>query len=354
MIIRSKAPLRIGLAGGGTDLETYSNVYGGAVLNATINMYAYCTIIPTNDNKIKIYSYDNGNNIEIDSTPQINLEGNTLILHRGVYNRIVKDFNGGKPLSFVMSTSNDAPVGSGLGTSSTMVVAILEAFNKWLGLGLDDYQKAQLAYDIERKDLKLAGGKQDQYAAVFGGFNFMEFKTDGSVVVNALRLSQQRINELECSLLLYYGGQSHDSAKMQLELTRNIIKEQNKNNEQKTSSAIDAMHNIKQTAFNMKDYVLTGKNESFAEALRIGWENKKKTSSIVSNKTLEEIISFALSHGAEAVKVSGAGGGGFLMLYCNPINRQQLINDMNTLGGKIYSVTFSKRGAESWRIDNDN
>ncbi|MBQ7603300.1 MAG: dehydrogenase [Clostridia bacterium] len=353
MIIRSKAPLRIGLAGGGTDLETYSNEYGGAVLNATINMYAYCTIIPTNDNKIKIYSYDNGNNIEIDSTPEINLEGNTLILHRGVYNRIVKDFNGGKPLSFIMSTSNDAPVGSGLGTSSTMVVAILEAFNKWLGLGLDDYQKAQLAYDIERKDLKLAGGKQDQYAAVFGGFNFMEFKTDKTVIVNALRLSQQRINELECSLLLYYGGQSHDSAKMQLELTRNIIKEQNKNNEQKSSSAIDAMHNIKQNAYKMKDYVLTGDTDSFAQALRTGWENKKKTSSIVSNKALEEIISFALSHGAEAVKVSGAGGGGFLMLYCNPINRQQLINDMDTLGGKIYSVAFSKRGAESWVVNRE-
>lgn len=350
MIVRSKAPLRIGLAGGGTDLETYSNEYGGAVLNATINMYAYCTIIPTNDNKIKIYSYDNGNNIEIDSTPHIDLDGNTLILHRGVYNRIVKDFNGGKPLSFIMSTSNDAPVGSGLGTSSTMVVAILEAFNKWLGLGLDDYQKAQLAYDIERKDLKLAGGKQDQYAAVFGGFNFMEFKTDGSVIVNALRLDKHRINELECSLLLYYGGQSHDSAKMQLELTRNIIKEQNKNNQQKSSSAIEAMHNIKQTAYKMKDYVLTGDNESFAESLRIGWENKKKTSSIVSNVALEKTISFALSHGAEAVKVSGAGGGGFLMLYCNPINRQQLINDMDTLGGKIYSVGFSKRGAESWII----
>ena len=351
MIIRSKAPLRIGLAGGGTDLESYSNVYGGCVMNAAIQMYAYCTIIPTNDNKIKIYAYDNQNNLEIDSVPEINLDGNKLILHRGVYNRIVKDFNGGKPLSFIMSTSNDAPVGSGLGTSSTMVVAILEAYNKWLGLGLNDYQMANLAYEIERKDLALAGGKQDQYAAVFGGFNFMEFKTDKSVIVNTLRLDKQRVNELECSLLLYYGGQSHDSAKVQLELTRNIIKEQNSNNEHKNTNAIEAMHKIKQTAYNMKDYVLTGDTQAFAEALRVGWENKKKTSSIVSNKKLEEIITFALSHGAEAVKVSGAGGGGFLMLYVNPINRQKLINEMNTLGGKIYSVNFSKHGVESWQID---
>ena len=351
MIIRSKAPLRIGLAGGGTDLETYSNVYGGCVLNAAIQMYAYCTIIPTNDNKIKIYSYDNKNNIEIDSVPEIKLDGNKLILHRGVYNRIVKQFNGGKPLSFIMSTSNDAPVGSGLGTSSTMVVAILEAFNKWLGLGLNDYEMAKLAYEIERKDLALAGGKQDQYAAVFGGFNFMEFKTDNSVIVNPLALNRQRINELECSLLLYYSGKSHDSSQQQLELSRNIIKEQNANNEKKSGTAIDAMHNIKQTAYNMKDYVLTGNTEAFAQALRDGWENKKKTSSIVSNVELEKTINFALSHGAEAVKVSGAGGGGFLMLFCNPMNRQKLINEMNTLGGKIYSVNFSKKGVESWKVD---
>ena len=190
MKIRSRAPLRIGLAGGGTDLESYSNKFGGVVLNATLGMYAYCTIIPTDDNKIKIYSYDNKNSVEMDSVPELNFEGEKLILHKGVYNRIVKDYNGGKPLSFIMSTSNDAPIGSGLGTSSTMVVAILEAFNCWLGLGLSDYEKARLAYEIERQDLALAGGKQDQYAAVFGGFNMMEFKTDGNVVVNSLRLDK--------------------------------------------------------------------------------------------------------------------------------------------------------------------
>ena len=181
MKIRSRAPLRIGLAGGGTDLPSYSDQFGGVVFNAAIGMYAYCTIIPTNDNRIKIISYDNKNDIDTESVPFLEIDDdNTLILHKGIYNRIVKDYNGGKPLSFVMSTSNDAPIGSGLGTSSTMVVAILEAYNKWLSLGLTDYQKAKLAYEIEREDLKLTGGKQDQYAAVFGGFNLMEFKTDGT------------------------------------------------------------------------------------------------------------------------------------------------------------------------------
>ncbi len=351
MEIRSRAPLRIGLAGGGTDLESYSNKFGGAVLNATLGMYAYCTIIPTTDNRIVIQSYDNKNNINVESTAELALDGDNLILHRGVYNRIVRDFNDGKPLSFVMSTSNDAPVGSGLGTSSTMVVAILEAFDKWLGLGLSDYQKAKLSYEIERGDLGLKGGKQDQYAAVFGGVNFMEFKKDSSVVVNSLRLKDNRINELECSLLLYYSGRSRKSADQQLALTRNIITDQISHTQNKENKTIDAMKVMTENAYFMKDCVLTGNIKAFAELLRIGWENKKKTSNIVSNKELETTINFAMANGAEAVKVSGAGGGGFLMMYCNPMNRQKLINAMETLPGRVYPVHFSSSGAESWAIE---
>lgn len=343
MKIRSRAPLRIGLAGGGTDLLSYSSVYGGAVFNATISMYAYCSIIPTNDNRIKIVAYDNNNTLDTESVDHFDIVDDNLILHKGVYNRIVKDYNGGKPLSFIMSTSNDAPVGSGLGTSSTMVVAILEAFNKWLGLGLSDYKKAELAYSIEREDLKLSGGKQDQYSAVFGGFNLMEFKKDGKTIVNPLRIDKQTINELECSLLLYYNGRSRSSAK--------IIDEQIKNTKNKNEKTVDAMHILKQCAFDMKDSILIGDIENFAQILRETWENKKKTSSIVSNKDLETVINFAMANGAEAVKVSGAGGGGFLMLYTNPMNRQQLIDAMKNLDGIIYPVKFSKSGVESWVIE---
>lgn len=343
MKIRSRAPLRIGLAGGGTDLLSYSSIYGGAVFNATISMYAYCSIIPTNDNRIKIVAYDNNNTLDTESVDHFDIVDDNLILHKGVYNRIVKDYNGGKPLSFVMSTSNDAPVGSGLGTSSTMVVAILEAFNKWLGLGLSDYKKAELAYSIEREDLKLSGGKQDQYSAVFGGFNLMEFKKDGKTIVNPLRIDKQIINELECSLLLYYNGRSRSSAQ--------IINEQIKNTKNKNEKTVDAMHVLKQCAYDMKDSILIGDIESFAQILRETWENKKKTSSIVSNKDLETVINFAMANGAEAVKVSGAGGGGFLMLYTNPMNRQQLIDAMKNLDGALYPVKFSKSGVDSWVID---
>lgn len=352
MIIRSRAPLRIGFAGGGTDLPSYSNQFGGTVFNATIGMYAYCTIIPTDDNRIKIYAYDNENDLDTESVPYLRIDNDyTLILHKGIYNRIVKDYNNGKPLSFVMSTSNDAPIGSGLGTSSTMVVAILECYNRWLGLGLNDYQKAKLAYEIEREDLQLAGGKQDHYTAVFGGFNLMEFKTDGSVIVNSLRLDKSRVNELECSILLYYCGTSRKSADIQKKLANNIIKDQVTNTSDKTLITINAMKNLKQFAYDMKDYVLVGDFEGFSNCLKEGWENKKKTSSIVSNNELEEIINYALENGAESVKVSGAGGGGFLILYCKPINRQKLIYAMEKLSGKIYTAKFSKTGVESWVIN---
>lgn len=343
MEIRSRAPLRLGLAGGGTDLPSYSDNYGGAVFNVAIGMYAYCTIIPTDDNKIKIVAYDNNNTLETESVEHLDIVDNNLILHKGVYNRIVKDYNNGKPLSFVMSTSNDAPIGSGLGTSSTMVVAILEAFNRWLGLGLTQYDKARLAYEIERCDLKLSGGKQDQYAAVFGGFNLMEFKKDKSTVVNPFRIEKNILNELECSLILYYGGRSRESAK--------IIDQQVKNTTEKQEKTLDAMNNLKTAAYLMKDYVITGDFKSFSNLLKQTWEEKKKTASVISNKELENTIKFVLENGGEAVKISGAGGGGVLMIYCQPLNRQRLLDALKKLPGVVFPVKFAKNGVESWIVE---
>ena len=340
MRIRSRAPLRIGLAGGGTDLPSYSNEFGGAVFNATIKMHAYCTIEPTTNGRISITANDNNNSIDVESVPYLDICGNELILHKGVYNRIVKDFNMGKPLSFNMSTSNDAPVGSGLGTSSTMIVAILEAFDTWLKLGLTAYDKAQLAYSIEREDLNLAGGKQDQYSAVFGGFNLMEFKKDGTTTINPLNVSKNTLNELESSLLLYYNGRSRSSSK--------IINEQIKNTSSKNQVTLDAMHRLKECAYEMRDSVLYGDLNGFANILKETWEQKKKTSSIISNKELDIIINFAFLNGAKAIKVSGAGGGGFLMLYCYPDDRQRLIDALKTMRGTIYPVNFTDKGAESW------
>ena len=224
MIIRSKAPLRIGLAGGGTDVSPFCDEYGGYVLNATINMYARCTIEPINEKKIIFEAVDRGHSIILEEPEELELV-QPLILHKGVYNRIIKEFNNNKTLYFKMTTSVDAPVGSGLGSSSTLTVAMIKAFTEWLDLPIDDYKMAQMAYEIERIDCRLSGGKQDQYAAVFGGINFIELFENGKVIVNPLRIKNWAKNELEESILLYYTGKSRESA--------HIIDEQIKNTKEK-------------------------------------------------------------------------------------------------------------------------
>ena len=211
MIIRSRAPLRIGLAGGGTDVSPYSDIHGGAILNATIDMFAHATIIPRNDGKIVLHALDRRERFEMSADPRLPINGE-LDLLRGVYNRVVKDFNHGAPLSFELHTYVDAPPGSGLGSSSTLVVAILGAFVEWLKLPLGEYDIAHLAYDIERVDLDFAGGKQDQYAATFGGYNFMEFLADDNVIVNPLRIREKYLWELSNNILLYYTGTSRLSS----------------------------------------------------------------------------------------------------------------------------------------------
>lgn len=234
MIIRSKTPLRLGLAGGGTDVSPFCDEYGGCVLNVTINMYAYCTIIPKNNGKIKFVSPDRNVEVELDSKKALEIN-KELPLHCGIYNRIVKDYNNNIPLSFEMTTYSDAPAGSGLGTSSTMVVTILKAFQEWLNIPLGEYDMAQLAYDIERNDLGFSGGKQDQYAATFGGLNYMEFYANNHVIVNPLRMKKWIKNEIENSLVLFYTGTSRDSEK--------IIDEQTKAT--KNEKSLEAMFEIK-------------------------------------------------------------------------------------------------------------
>src|SRR5580765_2968218 len=212
MIIRSRAPLRIGLAGGGTDVSPYSEQYGGAILNATISLFAYATIEPMDNGKIIIHAIDKKEIVELDATEELPIDDH-LILAKGIYNRIVKDYVK-HPLSFRLSTYVDAPAGSGLGTSSTLVVAIFGAFAEWLKLPLGEYDIARLAFDIERRDLQMAGGKQDQYAATFGGFNFMEFYKEDKVIVNPLRIKENYLNEMQLNMLLYYTGTSRLSSKI--------------------------------------------------------------------------------------------------------------------------------------------
>src|ERR1035437_3623388 len=288
MIIRSKAPLRLGLAGGGSDVSPYSDIYGGLILNATINLYAYCTIEENDNNQIELCAPDISCHVIYQSSDQLPTDGK-LDLHKGVYNRIIKDFNL-KPLSFKITTYSDAPPGSGLGSSSTMVVAIVKAFVEWLNLPLGEYEIARLAYIVERQDLQLSGGKQDQYAAAFGGFNFMEFFDNNRIIVNPLRVKRWIIDELESSMLLYYTGASRSSAA--------IIDEQTQNTSSGNVVAIEAMHQIKQSALQMKEAVLKGEINSFSAILGTTWENKKKMATSITNEEINSVFDVALAAGA--------------------------------------------------------
>lgn len=341
LVTRSKAPLRLGLAGGGTDVSPYSDLYGGLVLNATINLFAYCTIQERNDGIITIEAADIGKKLEYATSKTLPIDGN-LDLHKGVYNRIVKDFNINSALSFTVTTFSDAPPGSGLGSSSTMVVALLKAFVEWLSLPLGEYEIARLAYQIERQDLNLSGGKQDQYAATFGGFNFMEFFNDERIIVNPLRVKRWIIDELEASMILYYTGASRSSAQ--------IINEQKANASSGNAVAIEAMHKIKESAVEMKEAILKGDIKGFANILGASWQNKKKMANSISNDAIEQIFEIALKAGAYTGKVSGAGGGGFIMFIVDPIKKVQVIEALNAGEGKVVTFQFSEGGCHGWKI----
>ena len=265
-----------------------------------------------------------------------------LNLHKGVYNRIVRDFNAGRPLSLVMTTHTDAPPGSGLGSSSTLVVSMIKAFVEWLNLPLGEYEIAHLAYEIERVDVGLSGGRQDHYAATFGGFNFMEFHPGERVVVNPLRIKSWIISELEASLLLYFGGVSRDSAK--------IIDEQSDNVKRNQSVAIDAMHALKAEAIAMKESLLKGDFEQLVESVRAGWEAKKQMAKSISNPEIDEIYDLAQRAGMRAGKISGAGGGGFMMMLVDPVRRMDVMRALQQKPGQIFTCHFTKYGTQGWKL----
>ena len=340
MIYRSKAPLRIGLAGGGTDVSPYSDLYGGAILNASISLFAYANIEPTNDNKITVEALDRGEQEIFDYSESLPINGK-LDLLKGVYNRIQKDHK--MPASgFRLSTSVDAPAGSGLGTSSTLVVAIIGAFVEMLKLPLGDYDIAHYAYKIEREDLKLAGGKQDQYAAMFGGVNFMEFFEKDKVVVNPLRIRPQYLHELENNLVLYFTSTSRESA--------DIINEQVKNVNNNNEKSIEAMHQLKAQARMMKEALLKGRLDEFGEILDFGFLQKRQMAHNISNSNIDEIYEAAKNAGATGGKISGAGGGGFMIFYCPGNTHHKVIKTLQEFGGEVKNYTFTKFGLTTWCI----
>jgi D-glycero-alpha-D-manno-heptose-7-phosphate kinase len=340
MIVRSRAPLRLGLAGGGTDVSPYCDQFGGAVLNATIDHYAYTIIEPTEDRRIVLAASDLGETFETPSSRAMTIDY-PLILHRAVCRRVADQFNEGRPLSCRITTFCDAPPGSGLGTSSTMVVSLLKAFAEWLNLPLGEYEIARLAFEIERQDAQLLGGRQDQYAASFGGVNFMEFWPADRVIVNPLRVKNWILSELEASLVLFNSGVSRSSAKIIAEQTANMVK---------SEASVAATHELKADAIGMKEALLKGDIHMVGSFMRKSWEAKKQLAKGITTRHIEQVYDAAMQAGALAGKVSGAGGGGFITFLVDPSRRVDVMRALGAQEGRVTICHFTKHGTEGWKV----
>jgi D-glycero-alpha-D-manno-heptose-7-phosphate kinase len=337
--IRARAPLRLGLAGGGTDLSPYCDQYGGAVLNATIDRFAFAHLSFNAGGRVVFRAPDLSaeETYELGERPPLN-EG--LVLHKAVYRYFLEKYLGDEPIPITISTTIDATAGSGLGSSSSLVVALVEGFRRILDLSMSPHELAQLAYKIERLQLQLAGGRQDQYAAAFGGVNYIEFISDERVIVNPLRVKNDYLKEFESSLVVCFTGQSRRSD--------SIIREQVAGLMDLKASTVDHMHRLKEDATAMKIALLQGNIRIMAEIMRRSWETKKRTAASIATPEVDRLLDVAMREGAFAGKVSGAGGGGFLMLITDPENRYHLITKLNAAGGLSSGVKLTFDGVESW------
>lgn len=340
MIVRARAPLRLGLAGGGTDVAPYCDLHGGYVMNAAIDKYAYAIVDASPGGEVEFHSLDKRAHATFACGGVCQADPGLQLLV-GTYLRISRDFLDGSQPALRIHTYSDAPPGSGLGSSSTMVVALVTALVEYFNLALGEYEVAHLAYEIERCDLQLAGGKQDQYAASFGGFNFMEFHANDRVVVNPLRIKDWVLAELEASIVLYFTGVSRESA--------SIIEEQSRNAAAGASISLDAMHALKEEAVQMKEAVLKGDISAFSRTLHAGWQAKKRMAQSITNPMIDAVERVAMANGAVATKVSGAGGGGFMMFVCDPAARMRLTQALSTQGGSLLDFHFNPSGAVAWK-----
>jgi D-glycero-alpha-D-manno-heptose-7-phosphate kinase len=354
--------LRISFAGGGTDVSPYADERGGAVLNATINKYAYVTLRSRQDDVIQIHS------TAYNITAKYNVEGplpfdGTLDLVKAAINRTCAHILNSGPCptagerspaeppsragGFEFFIHNEAPPGSGLGGSSTLVVAMVGALKAWLHAPWTDYEIARLAYQIERVDMAMAGGRQDQYAAAFGGFNFIEFgRSDGSasdaVLVNPLRIPRSTLNELQHNLLLCYTGTTR--------MSDAIIKSQANNYRRQALDAIHAMDELKRLAYEMKKQLLTGQLDEFGALLHEAWINKRKMATRVTTPRIDQLYKAARRAGALGGKISGAGGGGYMFFYCPNETKYDVAEALEKLDAQPVDFGFELEGMQTWSV----
>ena len=338
MIFRARAPLRISFAGGGTDLSPYVNERGGLVLNATIDRHAYATVRLRQDRLVSVKSLDLKTSLDFSVDEPPPFDGN-LDLIKACLRRLQPD-PAAEEAGLELYLETEAPPGSGLGASSALVVATIGALAVWRRLILDKYEVARLAWEIERLDVGVPGGLQDQYSASFGGFNLIEFRNEHEAVVNPLRIEPEILHELEYNMLLVYTGATRASNR--------IITSQIAGLSDRQPRVVEAMDRMKQLTLEAKDALLTGRLADFAEILHEEWQAKKRTSESVTTPHIDEMYAESRRLGAVGGKVSGAGGGGFMFLYCPFDCRPAVTERLRQLGGEALPMAFVPDGMQAW------
>jgi D-glycero-alpha-D-manno-heptose-7-phosphate kinase len=343
VIYRSKAPLRISFAGGGTDVSPYPEEKGGAVLNCTIDKFAYATLSANSggSGSTRVHSLDYDLSANYDRPEDLAYNGELDLVKAAL--RVLRHgpANGGEVPDMDLFLHSDAPPGTGLGSSSTMCVALVGAFQAFLKEPWTDYEVAELAYRIEREELGIRGGRQDQYAAAFGGFNFMEFH-GRSTVVNPLRIHPDVLNELAYRLLLCYTGTSHYS--------NDIIEQQQAHYTERRPETVDALDATRRLAVDMKNELLRGRIDEMGRLLDEGWRLKKQFTEGISTDRIDAFYARAREAGALGGKLVGAGGGGYLLLFCDFERRANVAKAVTASGGRVVDFSLEPDGLRSWIV----
>jgi len=335
--IRAKAPLRLSFAGGGTDVSPFLEREGGCVLSATISRYSWGTLSPREDGQIHLESADLGALFYFDTRSNLVYDGKMDLAKAAIRTLSGQDSGG-----FDLFLQTDAPPGSGLGSSSSLMVNMIGLLREFKALPLTEYEMAELAFQIERKQLGIRGGMQDQYASVFGGFNFIEFHPD-HVIVNPLRINRDSTNELEHNLLLCYTGKPRT--------TDGIIQDQVGRYEHNEEAAMEGLRKQKTLAVEMKNLLLQRRLDDFGALLDTAWQFKKKMSPKISNPLIDEMYDEARRNGALGGKITGAGGGGYLLLYCEYEKKHKVAEALRKIGGIPTEFGFEFHGLQTWRMN---
>jgi D-glycero-alpha-D-manno-heptose-7-phosphate kinase len=330
LIVRS--PVRISFGGGGTDLPAYYERYGGAVVSVAINKYFYTVLRKRSDGLIQVISSDLRACETWQNIARMDLGGTDLEIPLAVLKRM------GSNISADLFLSSEIPPGTGLGSSAAVCVNVLKTIATYLHRSYSPYELAEQAYDIARNMLGKPVGKQDEYASAFGGLNFVRFERDGRVEVEALNLDTPILSQLQSNLMLFFTGTAHHSW--------TILKDQEKSSSNPMGKPVEALHEIRGLADRMRDILLTGDLRNFGQLLDEGWRAKKRVSEGVSSASIDELYALAKENGALGGKITGAGGGGFLLLYCETSQQQRVREAMANYGIREMAFEFDFQGAQ--------